>query len=96
MSELTEQKKETKAEQVKKESEQTKTVSDGIEKAEIVLQYRGNEADLDHVVERVNAHYLKKGHGATPIDSIQIYIKPEDYTAYYVINDSIVGKINLF
>ena len=30
------------------------------------------------------------------IENMQIYVKPEDFTAYYVINDGVVGKVNLF
>ncbi len=48
------------------------------------------------VTERVKAHYLAKGHSADSLENMQIYVKPEDFTAYYVINDSVAGKVNLF
>ncbi|MDE6202731.1 MAG: hypothetical protein K2O16_11805 [Lachnospiraceae bacterium] len=64
--------------------------------ADITLQYRGYEANIGEVTERVKAHYHAKGHALEDIESLQIYIKPEDFTAYYVINDGVVGKINLF
>lgn len=63
---------------------------------EIVLQYRGYETSIDAVTEQVKAHYHAKGHALEDIESLQVYVKPEDFTAYYVINDGIVGKINLF
>ncbi len=50
---------------------------------------------MDAVTERVNAHYAARGY-KDPIENMQIYVKPEDFTAYYVINDSVVGKVNLF
>lgn len=62
---------------------------------EVILQYREYEVNMDAVTERVKAHYTAKGH-KEPIENMQIYVKPEDFTAYYVINDGVVGKVNLF
>ncbi len=64
--------------------------------SEVILQYREYEANLAEVTERVKSHYIAKGNTEESIESIQIYIKPEDFTAYYVINDGIVGKVSLF
>lgn len=63
---------------------------------EIIFQYREYEANMDAVTDRVKAHYYAKGHAEGSIESMQIYVKPEDFTAYYVINDGVVGKVNLF
>ncbi|MDE7247648.1 MAG: hypothetical protein K2N43_07150 [Lachnospiraceae bacterium] len=63
---------------------------------EVILQYREYEANLEDVTERVKAHYLSKGYKEDSIENMQIYVKPEDFTAYYVINDGVVGKVNLF
>lgn len=62
---------------------------------EVILQYREYEVNMDVVTERVKTHYTAKGY-KEPIENMQIYVKPEDFTAYYVINDGIVGKVNLF
>ena len=63
---------------------------------EVVLQYRGYEVDMEVVTDRVKAHYYSKGYKKGSIDNLQIYMKPEEFTAYYVINDGVVGKVNLF
>lgn len=63
---------------------------------EVILQYREYEVNMDDVTERVNAHYFAKGYKEDSIENMQIYVKPEDFTAYYVINDGVVGKVNLF
>ena len=63
---------------------------------EVILQYRGYEVDMDAMTERVKAHYYSKGYKKGSIQTLQIYAKPEDFTAYYVINDGVVGKVNLF
>lgn len=63
---------------------------------EVILQYRGYEVDIEAVTERVKAHYYSKGYKKGSIKNLQIYTKPEEFTAYYVINDGVVGKVNLF
>lgn len=63
---------------------------------EVFLQYREYEVTIEAVTERVKAHYYAKGYKKGTIEDIQIYVKPEDFTAYYVINDGVVGKVNLF
>ena len=63
---------------------------------EVFLQYREYEVTMEAVTKRVKAHYYAKGHAQGSIESLQIYVKPEDFTAYYVINDGVVGKVNLF
>ena len=63
---------------------------------EVILQYRNYEVNMDDVTERVKSHYIAKGYKADSIEDMQIYVKPEDFTAYYVINDGVVGKVNLF
>lgn len=63
---------------------------------EVFLQYREYEVTVEAVTERVKAHYYAKGYPKNSIKDMQIYMKPEEFTAYYVINDGIVGKVNLF
>lgn len=76
----------------------TKTTMEAAKEAatEVILQYRDYEVNMDDVTERVKSHYIAKGNQADSIESMQIYVKPEDFTAYYVINDGVVGKVNLF
>ena len=76
------------------ESTEMKKENTGIN-TEVILQYRDYEVNMDVMTDRVKAHYAAKGY-KDPIENMQIYVKPEDFTAYYVINDSVVGKVNLF
>ncbi len=80
------------------EKENTKVDVEGVQEieTEVILQYREYEANLDDVTKRVKAHYLSKGYKADSIENMQIYVKPEDFSAYYVINDGVVGKVSLF
>lgn len=80
------------------EKEMEKTAEQAVNEieSEVILQYREYEVNMDDVTNRVKAHYLAKGYKEESLENMQIYVKPEDFTAYYVINDSVVGKVNLF
>ena len=65
-------------------------------KAEVVVQYRHLESNIDTVMERIYEQYTRKGYSKSDIEKIQVYIKPEDFTAYFVINDAYDGKVPLF
>jgi len=67
----------------------------GIE-VDFELQYRDQETDMKNIAKRVTEDYTKRGNDASKIKLIQVYLKPTDFTAYYVINNSYEGKISLF
>lgn len=82
-------------EEIKLSANDEKDTKDAEVNMEVILQYRHYEVNMDAVTERVKSHYIAKGY-KDPIENMQIYVKPEDFTAYYVINDGVVGKVNLF
>lgn len=63
-------------------------------KTTVYIQYKGMEDGVDDIIEAARADY-RATHKRKPINSIKIYVKPEEYTAYYVVNDSYFGKINM-
>lgn len=65
-------------------------------KAEVVLQYRNLECNMETVMERIYEQYTRKGYDAEDIEKLQVYVKPEDFAAYFVINDAYDGKVPLF
>ena len=65
-------------------------------KPEIIVQYQNSEVDRAAVEERVKAQFVAEGHKAGFIRKLNIYIKPEEYSAYYVINDKFSGRVDLF
>lgn len=62
---------------------------------EVFVQHEGREILTTDIVEKVKAAYVAEGHRASAIKSLKVYIKPEDYAAYYVINDKATGKVML-
>lgn len=63
---------------------------------EVFVQFYGNESAVKDVVERAKDAFVAEGHRASSIKTLKVYLKPEEYAAYYVINEKSVGRINLF
>lgn len=63
---------------------------------EVLVQYGGLESNLAEVYERVKKAYIVAGYDEDSITDVKLYIKPQDFTAYYVINDDYTGKVGLF
>ena len=81
-------KKSAKKTTAKKEKEAAKT--------DIVLQYQSVETSLVSLEDKVKAQFVAEGHRAGCIRTLNIYVKPEEYKAYYVINDKFSGSVDLF
>ena len=61
-------------------------------KAEIVVQYQGGEIDMASLIEAAKADFHKEKK-RTLVTELKLYVKPEEQTAYYVINGSYEGKV---
>ena len=62
----------------------------------ITVQFMGNEVAIATVEEKVKAQFVAEGHKASSIKSLNIYVKPEESAAYYVINGDVTGRVDLF
>ena len=65
-------------------------------KTEFIVEFQGNAASVTNLEDKVKAQFVAEGHRAGCIKNLNIYIKPEDYKAYYVINDKFTGSVDLF
>ena len=83
-----------KKETVKKETVKKETAKKSVEPA-VVVQFGGQEVDMATVIENAKKAFEAEGNKVSSIKEIQIYVKPEEYAAYYVIN-GVSGRINLF
>ena len=63
-------------------------------KPELFIQYQGGEVDMASLVEAAKADF-RKTKKRTLVTAMKIYFKPEEQTAYYVINERYEGKILL-
>lgn len=62
-------------------------------KPEIILQFQGVDISMGALVEAAKEDFrtVKK---RTPVTSLNLYVKPEEQTAYYVINKKHTGQIS--
>ena len=99
-------KKEEKAAPVKAEAEKKetakKTTARKTAKAEkpaavhnVYVQFAGKEVLTSALTELVTEKWVAMGHRASSIKTLDLYVKPEDGAAYYVINGKETGKIEL-
>ena len=87
-----------KKETVKKETTKkaaTKTTAKKEVAPVVLVQFGGQEVAMDTVIANAKNAFVAEGHKESEIKEIQIYVKPEEYAAYYVIN-GVSGRINLF
>ena len=84
----------------KKESSTKKSTSK-VAKAEkvlipqVIFQFLGNELDANAIAQEAKEAWIAQGNSEASIESLTLYIKPEEVAAYYVINGEPAGKIQL-
>lgn len=62
-------------------------------KTNVVVEFYGRQIIAKDVVDACKAAY--KAENKDAIKSIDVYVKPEDNAAYYVVNAKVSGKIDL-
>ena len=62
---------------------------------QFVVQYNGQEIDLAAVEADVKKNWKDAGHKLTEIADLDIYVKPEEAKAYYVVNKEVEGSVDL-
>ena len=62
---------------------------------QFVLQFDGQEFDLSAVEANVKKNWKDAGHKLTEIADLDIYVKPEEAKAYYVVNKETEGSVDL-
>lgn len=67
------------------------------QKTDIFIEYKEHKLLESDIVAQVKEEFRKDGHRVASIKTLQIYVKPEDAKAYYVINDGkYTGDVDLF
>ena len=77
-----------KAEEPKKETKKApaKRAAAKDIKTSVVVQFAGKEVTEKELIAAVKKAYKKKGNKVGDIKTIEIYVKPEENAAYYVVN----------
>lgn len=55
-------------------------------KAAVYVQFAGKEAAVADLTAAVKKAYVEAGHKESEIKTLDIYVKPEENAAYYVVN----------
>lgn len=62
-------------------------------KTTIRLQYGEKEVDTKDMIAAVKKVWTNEGRKINEIETLELYLKPEDYAVYYVINGTTTGKV---
>ena len=62
-------------------------------KKNITIQYQGRERMESNILTLIQKDAKEKGIADEEIELVDVYIKPEEQSIFYVINNTINGKI---
>ncbi len=65
------------------------------DKTAVYVQYLGHEYDTRNLLARAKEAYIASDSPAGPVRTLDLYVKPEDNAAYYVINGECTGSVEL-
>lgn len=62
-------------------------------KTSFYLQYMGKEISTEEITKKVHEAWTASGKSVDEIKTLNVYLKPEEAAAYYVINEETTGKV---
>lgn len=64
-------------------------------KKNLFIQYQGKEYEQDQMMEQVRQQVIAEGMTEEEIEQIDLYVKPQEQTAFYVVNGNVTGRVQL-
>ena len=64
-------------------------------KTNIYIEFYGEQVSKDELVKEAEKIWVAAGKKASDIKKIDLYVKPEEDKAYYVINDELDGSFHI-
>ncbi|RDU25171.1 DUF6465 family protein [Anaerosacchariphilus polymeriproducens] len=64
-------------------------------KTQIFIEHNQNRLGSKEICDKVKTLWVETGNKIKEINSLNIYIKPEDNMIYYVINENFTGSFPL-
>lgn len=64
-------------------------------KTSLFVEFSGNQVEDKTLITTAKNAWVEEGNKVKDIKTLNIYIKPEENAAYYVINETCSGKIDL-
>lgn len=71
----------------------TRTTTKKVELA--YVQFAGKEWNMAEIVKKAKEDYLAQGNKAASMKKFCVYVKPEEGVAYYAVNDTETGSVEL-
>lgn len=62
-------------------------------KTSFFVEYAGKQIEEKDLIASVKTLWAEEGNKVKDIKTLNIYVKPEEAAAYYVINDTVSGKV---
>lgn len=62
-------------------------------KTNTYIQYQGQEYQVKPIINKIKENWLNQGNKIKDIETLNLYIKPEDDAVYFVINDTTSGSL---
>ena len=64
-------------------------------KTAFYVESYGRQVEEKTLIAKIKEIWVAEGNKIKDIKELKLYLKPDEFAAYYVINDDISGKINL-
>lgn len=62
-------------------------------KTNLYVEYNGLQLEDKTFINKVKDIWVNEGNKIKDISSLNLYIKPQEKAVYYVINESVTGKL---
>lgn len=62
-------------------------------KTSLFVEYQGKQADDKAIIAAVKKAWTEAGNKVGDMKTMELYIKPEEASVYYVINETETGKV---
>ena len=62
---------------------------------EVFVQVFGREVSSKTIMEKIEAAWAAMGNKADDMTDVKVYIKPEEFQVYYVINGDVTGSVEM-
>ena len=62
-------------------------------KKTLFVQYNGKQVEEKDIVASVKKAWTDAGNKVGEIKTMEVYVKPEEDAVYYVINETVTGKV---
>ena len=64
-------------------------------KTELFIQFAGYEVAEEDLVARAKKEWVDAGNKVGDLTTLSLYVKPEEYKAYFVINGTFAGELDI-